>query len=168
MPNASPFPSDRAGGNLISGTFGFRAGIQTPRYALKVALRPGFVSYDRAYLTSPTGIHLGSLTGPVIIPPVSATPEIGRITHFVTSLSINADYALTRHFACAPHLAIHPCDTRRIITTVLLDEGLHLIFPSFLQTFTPRMKIGITRWALFSASDFYVPVPLTFRISPRQ
>ncbi|HTA86007.1 MAG TPA: hypothetical protein VK729_07030 [Silvibacterium sp.] len=99
VPNASPFPSDRAGGNLISGTFGFRAGIQTPRYALKVALRPGFVSYDRAYLTSPTGIHLGSLTGPVIIPPVSATPEIGRITHFVTSLSINADYALTRHFA---------------------------------------------------------------------
>jgi len=34
-----------------------------------------------------------------MIPPVNATPEIGRITHFVTSLSINADYALTRHFA---------------------------------------------------------------------
>ncbi len=99
QPDASPLPSDRAGGSIISGTFGFRTGIQTPRYALKVALRPGFVSYDRAYLTSPTGIHLLSISGPVIIPPASPTPEIGRITHFVTALSINADYGLTRHFA---------------------------------------------------------------------
>jgi hypothetical protein len=97
QPNASPLPSDRAGGSIITGTFGFRTGLQTPRYALKVALRPGFLSYDRAYLTSPTGIHIYSITGPVIIPPTSPTPEIGRITHFVTSLSINGDYALNRH-----------------------------------------------------------------------
>ena len=97
QPNASPLPSDRAGGSIISGTFGFRTGLQTPRYALKVALRPGFVSYDHADLTSPTGIHLYSLTGPVIIPPASATPQTGRITHFVTSLSINGDYAISRH-----------------------------------------------------------------------
>lgn len=85
------------GGSIISGTFGFRTGLQTPRYALKVALRPGFVSYDHAYLTSPIGIHLGSLTGPVIIPPAQSTPQTGRITHFVTSLSINGDYAISRH-----------------------------------------------------------------------
>ena len=99
QPNASPLPSDRAGGNMISGTFGFRTGIQTPRYALKVALRPGFVTYDRAYLTSPTGIHLSGINGPVAIPPATSAPEIGRITHFVTALSVNADYGLTRHFA---------------------------------------------------------------------
>ena len=99
QPDASPLPSDRAGGTAISGTFGFRSGIQTPRFALKAAIRPGFVTYDRAYLTSPTGYRLASVSGPVIVPPVTATPEIGRITHFVTALSINADYGLTRHFA---------------------------------------------------------------------
>jgi hypothetical protein len=97
QPDASPLPSDRAGGSIISGTFGFRTGLQTPHYALKIALRPGFVSYDHAYLTSPTGIHLMGITGPVIIPPASATPETGRITHFVTALSINGDYAISRH-----------------------------------------------------------------------
>lgn len=90
-------PIDRAGGSIISGTFGFRTGLQTSRYALKVALRPGFASYDPAYLTSPNGIHLSSLRGPVIIPPASPTPEIGRITYFVTSLSTNGDYALSGH-----------------------------------------------------------------------
>jgi len=99
QPDASPLPSDRAGGNMIIGTFGFRTGIQTPHYALKIALRPGFASYDRAYLTSPTGIHLSGITGPVAIPPTSSTPEVGRITHFATALSINADFGLTRHFA---------------------------------------------------------------------
>ena len=97
QPDASPLPSDRAGGSIISGTFGFRTGLQTPRYALKVALRPGFVSYDRAFLTSSTGIHGGSVTAPVIVPPASPEPQIGRITHFVTSLSINGDYAVNRH-----------------------------------------------------------------------
>ena len=97
--NVSPLPSDRAGGDMFSATFGFRTGIQTPRYALKVALRPGFVTYDRAYLTSPTGIHLYGEAGGVIIPPVSTPPQIGRITHFATALSINADYGLTRHFS---------------------------------------------------------------------
>lgn len=97
QPEASPLPSDRAGGSIISGTFGFRTGLQTPHYALKIALRPGFVSYDHAYLTSPTGIHYPGVTGPVIIPPATPTPETGRITHFVTSLSINGDYAISRH-----------------------------------------------------------------------
>jgi hypothetical protein len=85
QPDASPLPSDRAGGDIIMGTFGIRTGLQTPNYSLKASVRPGFVSYNRAYLTSP------STTNP--------TPEIGRITHFATALAITGDYGLTRHLA---------------------------------------------------------------------
>jgi hypothetical protein len=99
QPNASPLPSDRAGGNAILGTFGIRSGIQTRNYALKVALRPGFLSYSRAYLTSPSGYHLISTTGPVVIPPAPGPPQIGRITHFATALAISGDYGLSHHLA---------------------------------------------------------------------
>lgn len=85
QPNASPRPSAKAGGDIVMGTFGFRTGFQSPRYALKVAVRPGFVSYNHAYETFPTA------TDP--------TPPTGRITHFATALAINGDYGLTRHFA---------------------------------------------------------------------
>jgi hypothetical protein len=85
LPNASPLPSDRAGGGAVLGTFGLRAGFASKNYALKASLRPGFLSYDGAYLTAP------STTNP--------TPEIGRITHFVTSLAITGDYGIGRHFA---------------------------------------------------------------------
>lgn len=85
QPNISPEPSARAGGSLLMATFGFRTGIQTPHYALKVAVRPGFVSYDHAYLSLPTE--------------EKPTPQIGRITHFATALAINGDYALARHLA---------------------------------------------------------------------
>lgn len=83
--DASPLPSDRAGGSMIMGTFGLRSGLQYAHYAVKAAMRPGFVSYSRAYETSPT-------TG-------GPTPSIGRVTHFATALAINADYDLSRHFA---------------------------------------------------------------------
>ena len=83
--SASPMPSDRAGGNLVMGTFGFRSGLQYSRYAIKAAVRPGFVSYGQAYETTPTA------GGP--------TPQVGRITHFAAALAINADYDLSRHFA---------------------------------------------------------------------
>ena len=66
-------------------TFGLRAGIATPHYALKAAIRPGFVSYSDAYTTFP------SATNP--------TPETGRVTHFATALAINGDYGITRNFA---------------------------------------------------------------------
>jgi hypothetical protein len=83
LPNASPFPSDRAGGNIVSGTFGLRSGYSTAHFALKGSLRPGFLSYDKAYETSP------STTNP--------TPNIGRITHFTTVLALNGDYYVNRH-----------------------------------------------------------------------
>jgi hypothetical protein len=84
QPSASPLPSDRAGGSLLVGTFGFRSGFQTQHYALRAAIRPGFASYDRAYFTSPNA------AGPL--------PETGRITHFATTLSISTDYQVTRRF----------------------------------------------------------------------
>lgn len=85
QPNASPAPSDRAGGSILMGTFGLRSGFQTEHFALKGSLRPGFLSYDRAYETSPVK------GGPA--------PEIGRITHFTTALALTGDYNLSRHFA---------------------------------------------------------------------
>jgi len=85
QPNASPMPSDRAGGDILMGTFGLRSGFQTQRFALKGSLRPGFLSYNRAYETSPVK------GGP--------TPDIGRITHFTTALALTGDYFLSRHLA---------------------------------------------------------------------
>ena len=82
QPNASQLPSDRSGGSILMGTFGLRSGLQYTHYALKAAIRPGFLSYSHAYETSPVA------GGP--------TPDIGRITHFVTALAINADYDLTQ------------------------------------------------------------------------
>lgn len=85
QPNASPLPSYKAGGDVIVGTFGLRAGIISPHYALNVSLRPGFVSYNRAYEAIP------SKTDPV--------PPVGRITHFATALTVGGDYGITRNVA---------------------------------------------------------------------
>jgi hypothetical protein len=85
QPDASRLPSYKAGGDVLMATFGFRSGITTPHYALKAAIRPGFVSYDHAYEAIP------SAANPV--------PPIGRITHFAAALAINGDYNVTRHFA---------------------------------------------------------------------
>jgi hypothetical protein len=83
--NASPLPSDRAGGGIVMGTFGFRSGWQSARGAIKASIRPGFLSYDRAYETSPAAGQ--------------PAPDIGRITHFVAALAINGDLVINRHFA---------------------------------------------------------------------
>ena len=85
QPNASPLPSDRAGGSIVMGSFGIRSGFQTAHFALKGSLRPGFLSYDRAYETSPVAGQ--------------PTPDIGRITHFTTALALTGDYVLNRHLA---------------------------------------------------------------------
>lgn len=85
QPNASPLPSDRAGGDIVMGTFGLRSGYQNSHLAVKASVRPGFLSYNKAYEASPTA------TNP--------TPLVGRITHFATSFALNADYSLSRHLA---------------------------------------------------------------------
>ncbi|HEX5235088.1 MAG TPA: hypothetical protein VFW25_07140 [Silvibacterium sp.] len=98
QPNASPLPSNKAGGDIVMATFGLRSGITTPHYGLKAAVRPGFVSYNHAYMgvpafpVIPTVVILGF---PKLAPGIS----IGRITHFATALAISGDYGLTRHVA---------------------------------------------------------------------
>jgi hypothetical protein len=85
QPNASPLPSDRAGGNLVIVTVGLRSGYTNSHFAIKASLRPGILSYGQAYQSSL------SLSNP--------TPAIGRITHFATSLALTGDYFIDRHFA---------------------------------------------------------------------
>ena len=82
--NASPAPSDRAGGSIVMGTFGLRGGWTGAYGALKAAIRPGFLSYSRAYETSPVA--------------GKPLPDTGRITHFITALAINGDIDINRHF----------------------------------------------------------------------
>jgi hypothetical protein len=85
MHNASPLPSDRAGGDIISGTFGLRSGYMGRRFSLKGSLRPGFLSYNQAYEASPSA--------------ADPTPPIGRITHFTVALLASADIFLNRNLS---------------------------------------------------------------------
>lgn len=84
-PGASPYPSDRAGGDLLAGYFGFRGGVNTQNYALNLAVRPGFQQFNHAYLTSPEEI--------------GTTPKTGTITHFAWNMSLTADYKISRNIA---------------------------------------------------------------------
>ena len=85
FPGASPHPSDRAGGDLLTGYFGFRGGVNTPNYALNLSIRPGFQRFNDAYLTSPEN------GGP--------TPQTGTITHFAWNFLLAGDYKLTRNLS---------------------------------------------------------------------
>jgi hypothetical protein len=83
--DASPVASDRAGGSVTIGTFGFRSGIRTEHFSLRASIRPGFLSYDKALEFSPVKGQ--------------PTPPTGRITHFTTALAISTDLNLSRHLA---------------------------------------------------------------------
>lgn len=114
QPGASPLPSDRAGGNMLTGFFGMRSGWETEHYSFKAALRPGFVRFDRAYQSSLVSVvlpsHLpgipdfgpspdaGQPGGPgsiVVNPP----PHVGNITHFAWNVNLTGDYKVTRSVA---------------------------------------------------------------------
>lgn len=99
QPSASPLPSYKAGGDALMATFGFRSGFVTPHYALKAAVRPGFVSYDRAQILPAS--QLPAIPSAVLVgrSSTSAAPATGRITHFATALAISGDYGITRNFA---------------------------------------------------------------------
>ena len=101
QPDASPMPSDRSGGNALRGVFGVRTGYETEHYAVHVAVRPGFVRWDRALTTSLTTIVLpNNQLGPsrydeqgtVIQNPA---PQVGFIAHFDWNVNLTGDYKLT-------------------------------------------------------------------------
>ena len=105
QPNAGPAASDRAGGNAVRGVFGIRSGYESPRYAMRVALRPGFVRWDRAMMTSPTTVVLPNnqlgpdryvQTGTVVENP---PPQLGPITHFEWNVNLTGDYKLSNTLA---------------------------------------------------------------------
>jgi hypothetical protein len=102
QPAASPLPSDRAGGNILTATFGLRSGYTGKYYALKAFLRPGFLSYDRAYETSP------STTSP--------TPPIGRITHFSVALGVEGDVYINRYLGFRAVVGNQPVRYREAYT----------------------------------------------------
>ncbi len=92
--DASPLPSDRAGGDLRTGYFGIRIGKHWPLYAVNLSIRPGFVQWNNAYLTS---LPLSTATVPA--PPDPPTPQLGTITHFAWNTMLAGDYKFTQHFA---------------------------------------------------------------------
>lgn len=113
--NASPLPSDRAGGNLLTAVFGLSATKQWQYYAVHLALRPGLVRYDNAYLTSPQtfvintypqGVGTTQTTPPGNTQPgvidangLPNEPKLGDINHFVWNVHLSGDYKLTRRLA---------------------------------------------------------------------
>ncbi len=94
QPGASPEPSDRAGGNLLAGYFGVRIGKHWPLYAVNLSIRPGFLQWQNAYLTS---IPLSTPTQPA--PPNPPTPQLGTITHFAWNFMLAGDYKFNQHIA---------------------------------------------------------------------
>ena len=142
QPQASPLPSYRAGGSVISGTFGFRAGFQTPNYSLKAAVRPGFVSYDHAYFLSPAVYTIGFSGSPAFpdAPPAPENP--GRITHFATALVINADYGLARHFAIRASFG----NTAVRYKTAYLDRSPGQGTPPYLYFISPNVFATNENW----------------------
>ena len=101
QPNASPEPSDRAGGNALRAVFGLRTGYDTEHYAVHLALRPGIVRWDRAFTTSPTTIVLpNNQLGPDRYDEQGTvtqnpTPQVGPIAHFDWNVNLTGDYKLT-------------------------------------------------------------------------
>ena len=94
QPNASPLPSDRAGGDLLAGFFGVRIGRHWPLYALNLSIRPGFLQWKNAYTTS---LPLSTPAHPA--PPNPPIPELGTITHFAWNVKLSADYKFNQHIA---------------------------------------------------------------------
>ena len=90
----SPEPSDRAGGSMTTGYFGIRIGKHWPLYAVNLSIRPGFVQFHNAYLTS---LPLSTPTVPAPVDPPG--PQLGTITHFAWNAMLAGDYKFTQHVA---------------------------------------------------------------------
>ena len=92
--DGSPRSSDRAGGSMTTGYFGIRIGKHWPLYAVNLSIRPGFVQFHDAYLTS---VPLSTETQPA--PPDPSTPQLGTITHFAWNTMLAGDYKFNQHVA---------------------------------------------------------------------
>lgn len=129
MSNASPLPSDRAGGDATLGTFGFRSGVEYKHYSLKAAIRPGFLSYDHAYETTPAK---GSTT----------VPDIGRITHFVTALAISGDISINRHLALRGVFGNTPVRYRDTY-----KNSVQTKYPPYISWLSPQIFLTNENWS---------------------
>ncbi len=127
MSKASALPSDRAGGDATLGTFGFRSGWAYKHYSIKAAIRPGFLSYDHAYETTPTK------TGP--------TPQVGQITHFVAALAINGDININRHLALRGVIGNTPVRYRDTYENRIQDKVL-----PYLSWVSPKIFLTNENW----------------------
>lgn len=109
QPDASPLPSDRAGGSMLAAFFGLSGEWNTERTTVRLAVRPGVIRFSRAWSSSPETVILPSqLPGIPDVPPSSSEPDgtvivnpppsVGAIHHFAWNLNLTGDYKLTRHF----------------------------------------------------------------------
>jgi hypothetical protein len=114
-PNASPLPSDRAGGDMLVAVFGLGATREWHNYGLHLGLRPGLVRFNNAYETSPVSFAVPvypTNVGTTAVAPatspepgvIDATgtalePKLGDINHFVWDVNLTADYKLSRAMA---------------------------------------------------------------------
>jgi hypothetical protein len=111
-PGASPLPSDRAGGGMITLFSGLSATKQWRYYAVHFAMRPGMVRWSSAYLTSPVlypvttwppriATHGGDADGMPVPGVVDANgtaqqPALGAIHHFAWDWNLALDYRFTQ------------------------------------------------------------------------
>ena len=113
-PDASPLPSDRAGGSMTRAVFGLGASRNWRYWGLHVGLRPGVVHFDNAYLTSPQpvvvtttppgigtlGADPASHMGPGVVDANGQPdePQLGGISHFDWNVNVAADYRISPRF----------------------------------------------------------------------
>ena len=114
-PNASPLPSDRAGGNMTVAAFGLSGRKDWRYWSAHAAVRPGMVRFSQAYLYSPvtfvvpvTPTDIGTIaSAPPTMPEPGVIdangtplePKLGTINHFLWDVNVGVDYKLTNRLA---------------------------------------------------------------------
>ncbi len=112
-PNASPLPSDRAGGDLTFASFGLGATKEWRYYGVHLGIGPALAHFTRAYETSPESFTIYTYpmgVGTTQITPAGSNqpgvvdangtpeePRLGGITHFAWNIDLHADYKINSH-----------------------------------------------------------------------
>lgn len=130
QPSASPLPSDHAGGDIVMGNFGVGFGLRTPNYTLIASVRPGFLTYDRAYIG----------------PPVAGAPlpPLGHVTQFTTGLAITGDYGINRHLS----MRVMVGNTPVRYNTFRLDRAPGVGSEPYLDWISPKVYLTNENWAI--------------------